>query len=167
MNRENGIVYPKVERYLYGLVRPRDALMREIERDAEENNVPIIGPLAGTILTMIALSSKAKLGLEIGTGTGYSGILLGLPISRNSGRLFTVERDPARKKVAQRNFQKAGIAKSVEILEGDAKEIVSEMAKKQKSKFDLIFLDIGEKSLYVRSARTMHQLAQSRRPPDR
>ena len=146
MNDRFGIVYPKVKSYLYGLLRPRDALLTEIEKDAEENDVPIIGPLAGSVLTMIA--ARAKRGLEIGTATGYSGILLGRPISRNSGRLITIERDPTKYRIAQRNFQRAGIAKSVRILEGDAKVIVTEMAKKQ-NKFDLIFLDVGEKSLYI------------------
>ena len=37
----------------------------------------------------------------------------------------------------------------VDVLQGDAKKLVPKIAKKQKGKFDLVFEDVGDKSIYV------------------
>jgi predicted O-methyltransferase YrrM len=150
MTKEIGIVYPKTEFYLYELLRPRDRILQEMERYAERNDVPIIGPLAGALLTTISSSCKAKLGLEIGTAIGYSGILLGRQIAENSstGKLITIERDPKMRNLAQSNFEKAGLGKNVEIIQGDARKVVPELSRKRIGEFDIILLDVGEKTLY-------------------
>ncbi|MGA2875504.1 MAG: O-methyltransferase [Nitrososphaerales archaeon] len=148
-NDDIGIVNPVVEKYLEELARPRDKVLSDLEKDAEANSVPIIGPLCGNILTMIATSCRAKYILEIGTATGYSGILLARVAQNNSGKLTTIEMDPDRIAIAKKSFSDAKVSDSVEILQGDAKEIVPKIAEKQKGRFDVVFLDVGDKSIYV------------------
>ena len=90
-----GIVTPEVDRYLHEIQRPRDTVLASLEKDAEENDVPIIGPLGGPLLSLAAQSCRAKNILEIGTATGYSGIWLGRVAQQNGGKLITIERETA------------------------------------------------------------------------
>ena len=144
-----GIVTPKVNAYLLDLQRPRDKVLSALEKDAEENDVPIIGPLCGALLSLAAQSCKAKNILEIGTATGYSGIWLGRVAAQNGGKLITIERDHLRRAKAKKSFEAAGISDSVEILAEDASEAVPRLAKERKGEFDVVFLDIGDKTLYL------------------
>jgi caffeoyl-CoA O-methyltransferase len=145
----HGITVEPVEKYLYGLLRPRDGVLTFLEKDAEKNNVPIIGPLVGEFLSMLATSCGAKNVLEIGTATGYSGIWLGRVAGKNKGKLTTIESDPARVEIASKSFRDAGISDSVEIVAGDARKEVPRIVKGGPGKFDIAFIDVGDKSLYV------------------
>ncbi|MGH2638812.1 MAG: O-methyltransferase [Rhabdochlamydiaceae bacterium] len=144
-----GIVNPKVEKYLEGLLRPRSKVLSYLEKDAEKNGVPIIGSLCGNLLALIATGCRAKNILEIGTATGYSGICLGLVAKKNSGKVITIEMDPDRRAIANRSFSDAGLDRVVKVILGDAREIVPRVSKEQRGKFDLVLLDVGDKSIYV------------------
>ena len=143
------IVNPVIEKYLEELARPRDKVLSDLEKDAAKNSVPIIGPLCGNILTVIATGCHAKFILEVGTATGYSGILFARVVQKNSGKLTTIELDQKRIATARKSFSEADVSESVEVLEGDAKEIVPKIAETQKGRFDVVFLDVGDKSIYV------------------
>jgi len=139
----------RVEEYLYDLLRPRDRVLKALEKDAEKNDVPIIGPVVGNFLSLLATSISAKNILEIGTATGYSGIWLGSVAKQNGGKLTTIESDPARVKIASKSFRDAGLSESIEIIAGDARVEVPKLAEKSPGEFDISFIDVGEKSLYV------------------
>ncbi|MDA4131280.1 MAG: O-methyltransferase [Thaumarchaeota archaeon] len=143
------IVSPPVEKYLYGILRPRQKVLAFLEKDAEKNNVPIVGPLVGNLLAMLAMSCNAKNILEIGTATGYSGIWLAEVAMKNGGRLTTIEADPSRIKLARKSFEDSGLGNVVEIVKGDAKAEVPRIARANPGMFDLAFIDVGDKSLYV------------------
>ena len=64
------------EDYFRGLVPPRDELMIELEAQAEKENIPIVGPVLGELLYVLAAATKAKRILELGTATGYSTIYM-------------------------------------------------------------------------------------------
>jgi caffeoyl-CoA O-methyltransferase len=144
-----GIVSENVEEYLYELLPPRDEVLRYLEADAEKNDVPIIGPLVGVFLSLLATSCGAKNILEVGTATGYSGIWLARVAKKNGGRLATIESDPARVKIAKKSFEDAELSDSVEIQVGDARTLVPEIAKSNAGKFDVVFIDVGDKTLYA------------------
>lgn len=144
-----GITSEPVEDYLYSLERPRDEILLELEEDAQKNKVPIIGPLVGSFLSLLASSCKAKNILEVGTATGYSGIWLGRVSKQNGGKLTTIESDPARVKIASKSFRDAGIADYVNIVTGDAKIEVPRIVRGSPGTYDVAFIDVGEKSLYV------------------
>ena len=143
------IVGGVVEKYLLNILRPRDKVLKYLEKDARENSVPIIGPLCGNLISIIATGCNAKNILEIGTATGYSGIWLARVAKKNSGKLITIEMDRKRLGIAKKSFSKAGLSDNVETLHGDAKEIVPKIAEKQKGRFDVVFEDVGDKSIYV------------------
>lgn len=104
-------------------------------------NVP---PGDGRILRLLAESLGAKHVVELGTSTGYSGVWFCLALRQTNGRLTTFEIDPGRAAEARRNFQKAGVADLVTLVEGDAHEKVKEV----EGPVDLLFLD-ADKTGYV------------------
>ncbi len=120
-----------------------DAVIRELEIDAVKRHVPIVGPEKGRFLYILAKGVKAKNALELGTATGYSGIILCKAMGKK-GKLATIEFDKFAFSDAQHYFKKAGVSKQVKQVFGDAREAV----KKIKGKFDLIFVDII-KSQYI------------------
>jgi caffeoyl-CoA O-methyltransferase len=148
VENEIGIVNSTVENYLLSLLPKRDKVLLDLEEDARKNSVPIIGPLVGTVISQIVKASGAKTALEVGTATGYSGIWIARSLSGKK-KLTTIEYDKNRVELASRSFKRAGIARSVEMLQGDAREIVPELARKHRGSYDVVFLDVGDKTLYT------------------
>jgi caffeoyl-CoA O-methyltransferase len=144
-----GILNEKVDSYLSSLMHSSDPVLLELEKDASKRHVPIIGPQIARAITILLKSIKPERALEIGTATGYSGICIAKTLQGKRKKLTTIEADSNRVKDARRSFQKAGVSDYVEILEGDAREIVPYIANKNKGKFDVVFLDVGDKTLYV------------------
>lgn len=104
-------------------------------------NVP---PGDGRILRLLAESLGAKHVVELGTSTGYSGVWFCLALRQTNGKLTTFEIDAGRAAEARRNFQKAGVADLVTLVEGDAHEKLKEV----KGPVDLVFLD-ADKTGYL------------------
>lgn len=144
-----GIMDERVEKYLSSLARKRDAVLHELEIDAEKRSVPIVGPLVGNVISIILKSANAEKALEVGTATGYSGIWIARSLSGERKKLTTIEVDPKMRRDAEANFQKAKLSKYVEIIAGNARAIVPELVKKNQGAFDAVFLDVGDKTLYV------------------
>ena len=91
----------------------------------------------GRLLRLLIESMGAKTVVEIGTSIGYSGIWMCLGLRATGGHLTTHELDPGRAERARANFQRAGVAELVTIVEGDAHETV----KAFRGTIDLLFLD--------------------------
>lgn len=118
--------------------------IKKIQEYAEDNHIPILRPISSQILTELIKTVKPKNILEIGTATGYSGILM-LLSSEKDAFLTTLEKDESRVKIANENFEKLGLCNQVRVIQCDANEEV----KKLNEKFDFIFLD-GPKSHYIK-----------------
>lgn len=114
-------------------------MMREIEAEASQGKrfLPIVGPVKGNFLYMLAKVTQAKNVLDIGTLTGYSAFLLAKAVGPK-GKIITIESDEEFFKEALENFKKAQTKNIIPRL-GDAKMILQKMSP---NKFDLIFLDI-------------------------
>jgi caffeoyl-CoA O-methyltransferase len=144
-----GIVNEKVDSYLSTLMKSSDPILLELEKDASKRDVPIIGPHVARVITMLLKSAKPEKALEVGTATGYSGICIARTLEGKRRKLTTIEMDPNRVEEATKNFQKARLSDYVEILQGNAREIVPYISKKNQGGFDVVFLDVGDKTLYV------------------
>ena len=136
------IVPDLVERYLSTLNQAGDAVLDEIARGGETEDLPLIDAEVGALLRVLATSIAATRILEIGTCIGYSGIwLAGAPPP--GGMLITMEKDPERAARAKANVERAGLSDRVSIMVGDAQLKIVKVA----GPFDLIFQD-GHKPLY-------------------
>lgn len=112
------------------------AVLDELQRTQSRGmmNVPVED---GRFLRLLAETIGAKHIVEIGTSNGYSGIWQCLALKATGGRLTTFEIDPQRAALARQNFQKAGVADLVTLVEGDAHEKVVEV----QGPIDMCFID--------------------------
>ena len=118
--------------------------MREIEGVARKKwFLPIIGPRKGQALADIVREIKPKRVLEVGTLIGYSAILMGKELG-NDAHLITVEIDANNANIAEENIRKAEIPPTVEVVVGDAIEVIPGL----EGMFDLVFID-ADKTEYL------------------
>ncbi len=134
------------EEYFRMLVQPRDELLLRLENEARQEDIPIIGPVVGELLTILAKVTGARHILELGTATGYSAIFLARGCEAAGGRVVTLENDPLMAARAQNNIRSAGVEKTVEVVRADALTAMAKMSRL----FDFVFIDI-EKEDYIRA----------------
>ena len=141
------ITDPKVENYLYAMLPERSAVLAEIERQAKERDIPIVGPAVGRLFYQYARLIGAKTVFEMGSAVGYSTIWWAMAVGEGGKVHYT---DGSRKNAdeARGYFEQAGVADRIEVHVGDAIEILSE----RKEQFDILFCDI-DKHDYPRAAR--------------
>jgi predicted O-methyltransferase YrrM len=138
-NLRSGYIQDEVEEYLYGLLPERDAVVAEIEDYAAENRVPIIGPAVARLMALLVLVSGAKRIFEMGSAIGYSTIWLARAAGPKAKVIYT-DGDPEKANRAKDYFKRAGVSKRIEVLVGNAHELL----KKTPGKFDLIFNDVDK-----------------------
>ena len=133
LKEANEYISSKIDKYK----SPNLELIKEIEKDAEINNVPIISKEIREYLKFIIRTNKnIKSILEVGTAIGYSGIIMSEEIQDRNGSLTTIEIDEDRFKIAKSNFEKSNL-KGIEPIFGDATEEIEKLNKI----FDFIFID--------------------------
>src|SRR4051812_46580929 len=136
------IVPDAVERYLASLNTQGDAVLTDIARAGERDDLPLVDAEVGALLRVLTLTTRATRVLEIGTAIGYSGVWMA-GVLPNDGMLITMEVDVQRAKMARDNFSRAGLADRVNVIVGDAQRMLHKIA----GPFDLIFQD-GDKKQY-------------------
>jgi caffeoyl-CoA O-methyltransferase len=141
-----GITNEAVEHYLYSLLPARDEVLSQIEAEAGKRRIPIVGPLVGRMLHLIASLSGARKVFEMGSAVGYSTIWWARAVGPQ-GRVTYTDGDPKNAEEARRYFERAGVAERIEVRVGDALELLSERAKDE---FDIVFCDI-DKTDYPRA----------------
>ncbi len=134
------------EKYFRQFIPQRSELLKALEDQADREEIPIVGPVVGELLFILARIVHAEKILELGTATGYSAIFLAGAFENSKGRLLTLENDPKMAVQAMKNIQRAGFDKVIEIKVGDALEKMAEL----KDSFDMIFMDI-EKEDYIKA----------------
>lgn len=134
------------EDYFRQFVPDRDPLLLELEEEAQRKSIPIVGPVVGDLLFILARATAAKTILELGTASGYSAIFLAKACKNVNGRVITLEQDRTMAEKALKNFKTAGLKKHIEIRVCDALQEISKM----NTVFDFIFMDI-EKDDYARA----------------
>lgn len=111
-------------------------VLRSLERMAQKEFVPSIGPIKGKIITEIIKKYNPKIVLEIGTLYGYSAILMAniLPVD---GKVVTIELNKTNANIARKNIAHAGLSDKIDIAVGNALEVIPNLD----LIFDLLFLD--------------------------
>jgi len=118
--------------------------LREIEGAARGRMfLPIVGPSRGQILVKVIREIRPERVLEVGTLIGYATILMGKELGSDA-RLITIEIDANNAKTAKGNVRKAEIPPTVEVLVGDAIEVIPRL----EGMFDLVFID-ADKTEYL------------------
>jgi predicted O-methyltransferase YrrM len=120
-----------------------ELVLQEIEKRTQNEFLPIVGPEKGQILTEEIRKAKPKRVLEVGTLIGYSAILMGKELDKNA-QIITIEIHAEETKIAKENILKAEMPSKVEVVTGDAIQVIPEL----KGTFDFVFID-AEKTEYL------------------
>ena len=133
------ITDPEVEKYFYGLLPKRDAVLQEMEEQASKRSIPIIGPAVAGVLYQYARLINARKVFELGSAIGYSTIWWARAVGEG-GEVFYTDGDQKKADEASGYFRRAGLEGRIKIGVGDALELLSE----QKQEFDIIFNDVDK-----------------------
>lgn len=115
-----------------------DEVLRTARNLAQELGLTPVTAGAGGVLRLLAAAGSAKAVVEIGTGTGVSGIWL-LRGMRADGVLTTIDVEHEHQRIARRLFAEAGFAPSrTRIITGRALDVLPRLAD---AVYDLVFLD--------------------------
>ena len=139
--------YDQIQDYLATLIPTRPAEMLSMERYAEENNFPIIGPVAGYYCYQLARLSKALSVFEMGSGYGYSTAWFARAVQENSseqaGAPASVQHvvwDQELSDRARGHLKKLQLDQLVRFHVAEAVETL----RHSQETFDLIFCDIDK-----------------------
>jgi predicted O-methyltransferase YrrM len=134
----------RLARYATELFAVEDATLISIRARQDALRLPPIHISAdeGKLLHVLLRAVGATRVLEVGSLAGYSGVWLARALPPG-GRLTTIEKDPRHAGVARQAFAEAGLASRVDVLEGNALDLLSTL----RPGFDAIFLDADKASL--------------------
>jgi predicted O-methyltransferase YrrM len=116
-----------------------DQLLNEIADIAVVEFLPIVGPAKGKVLVEEVRKVKPKNVLEVGTFIGYSTILIGRELDENT-RFVTIEEHLDEAEVAKDNIRQSEIPVEVQVVNGDAIEVIPTLG----CCFDFVFLDAAK-----------------------
>ena len=139
--------YAGVQEFVTSLVPPRSDELAAMEKYAEENKFPIIGPAAGHMCYQIARLIGARTVFEMGSGYGYSTAWFARAVKENAalhgsteGRVHHVVWDEVLSRKAMGHLARLGLASFVQYHVAEAVETLRNIP----GEMDLIFNDINK-----------------------
>ncbi len=132
--------------YIESLNSGNEAYLDKIEETAKQSNVPIIRKQAQSFIKLMLANNKPLNILEIGTATGFSAIFMA-EYTGASTHITTIEKYEKRIPIAKENIKAAGFEDKIELLEGDALEILKLLVAENRQ-YDFIFMDAA-KAQYI------------------
>ena len=129
-----------------------EGLLREMEDYAEKHHVPIIKPQERERFCGIVRECRPRHVLEIGTGIGYSTLLLA-NITPPETKIVTIEQNAKRIELLSDFLGRSPYADRISLEAGDAAEVLPRL----RGSFDLVFMD-ASKGQYVDYFRKMQHL---------
>ena len=120
-------------------IKKNEGILAQLEDFANKNHVPIVQPEVAALLKVITLILKPKKVLEIGTAIGYSSILISTVLPKDA-KIDTIDRYELMIERAKTNIKKANLENTINIIYGDATEVLKMLDKK----YDMIFLDAAK-----------------------
>lgn len=132
------ITNPVIDEYIASLIPPRSALLQRLEREAEEEGIPIVQLASAQIIRTLLLLHKPSSILEVGTAIGYSTIWMAEAAPQ--AKIVTMDIDESRLARARENLKEAGCAERVEVLLRDATTGLPA----EQYEFDCLFIDAAK-----------------------
>ena len=124
---------------------PEDEVLRNARKRAEEVGVAPIGAGGGTALRFLAAVIGARAVVEVGTGTGVSGVWL-LRGMRPDGVLTSIDIEAEHQRLARESFAEEAVAPNrVRLITGRARDVLPRLTD---GAYDLVLVD-GAKSDYL------------------
>lgn len=131
-----------LDRYLIEHSHEEDPVLKELARHTYLKEVHprmLSGHMLGSFLGLFSRLLAPQRILEIGTYTGYSAICLARGL-KPGGLLTTLEMNDELQHTALRFFRKAGLEKQIQLINGNALDLIPGI----EGIFDLVFLDANK-----------------------
>ena len=129
------IVDERMVTYIRSLEVPESAVIEAIEQEALRDRVPIIRKEMQSFLKVLLMMRI----LEVGAAVGFSSILMS-EYMPEGGHITTIENYDKRIPIARANFKRAGKEEQIDLIEGDALEVMHGL----EGPYDLIFVDAAK-----------------------
>ncbi len=133
------IVDERMVTYIRSLEVPESAVIEAIEQEALRDRVPIIRKEMQSFLKVLLMIKRPMRILEVGTAVGFSSILMS-EYMPEGGHITTIENYDKRIPIARANFKRAGKEEQIDLIEGDALEVMHGL----EGPYDLIFVDAAK-----------------------
>lgn len=133
------IVDERMVTYIRSLEVPESAVIEAIEQEALRDRVPIIRKEMQSFLKVLLMIKRPMRILEIGAAVGFSSILMS-EYMPEGGHITTIENYDKRIPIARANFKRAGKEEQIDLIEGDALEVMHGL----EGPYDLIFVDAAK-----------------------
>ena len=123
--------------YLQRLHREPPALLLELEQRGHADGVPILDRASARLLSTLVHCMQANRILELGTAYGFSTLWMAQAMPP-AGKIWTVDPDIERTKLAVSFLERAGVSERVEIINQPALEVLPAF---QQRNLDIVFID--------------------------
>ncbi|RGR60063.1 O-methyltransferase [Dorea formicigenerans] len=133
------IVDERMVTYIRSLEVPESAVIEAIEQEALRDRVPIIRKEMQSFLKVLLMIKRPMRILEVGAAVGFSSILMS-EYMPEGGYITTIENYDKRIPIARANFKRAGKEEQIDLIEGDALEVMHGL----EGPYDLIFVDAAK-----------------------
>lgn len=137
------IVNERLAAYINSLDTGNPEFLEQLEQQARQELVPIIKREMQNLLRVLLWIKRPRDILEIGTAIGFSSLFI-LESNPVPCRILTIENYGKRIRAAQKNFARSDKNHAIELLKGDAREIMESL----QESFDFIFMDAA-KAQYI------------------
>lgn len=133
------IVEERLITYINSLDNGNTEFLEKIEKEARKNYVPVIRKETQNLLKLLLAMNRPKRILEVGTAVGFSALLME-EYNPVACKITTIENYEKRIPIARQNFLSAGKQNVIELLEGDAAEVLKTL----QEPYDFIFMDAAK-----------------------
>ena len=133
------IIDPRMATFIDSMDPGNPPYLDELEKEAIAGEIPIIRKPLQSFFRFLLRYVKPKSILEVGTAVGFSALLMSEYAPKDC-KITTIEKYEKRIPVAKENFRKYGREGQIELLEGDAADILKEL----QGPYDLIFMDAAK-----------------------
>lgn len=133
------IVEERMRTYINSLDMGNTPFLEELEKTALEGRVPIIRKEMQSFLKVLLAANRPAKVLEVGTAVGFSTLLM-CEYGPSDMKITTIENYEKRIPIARENFKRAGRESQIELITGDAGEILAKLDET----YDLIFMDAAK-----------------------
>ncbi len=150
MSEASTIVTAELFRYIAAHTMAEDAFLRELKQAAIASGLPAIwiAPEQAAFMHILLRLCKARHVVEVGALAGYAAIWMARALPAD-GKLRTIEVSPKHADFAERWIGRSDVADRVEVVRGNAREILPGVADRWA---DAVFLDADKASypLYLK-----------------
>ena len=133
------IMEERLRAYINSLDSGTPEFLAKLEEEAQNSYVPVIRTQTQNLLKLLLTMNRPGRILEVGTAVGFSALWMEY-FNPADCKITTIENYAKRIPVARENFMRAGKQNVIELLEGEASQILKIL----QEPYDFIFMDAAK-----------------------